>query len=119
VTYSTQVMIRARKLHAAGWKASEIPDRLFAEFGVKPASTTVLCWVDPLYQRKQRESTRRKHRREALQTRLAMMRTLRERKLSFEDIGQVMAVVWGEELSAGQVKTRLEGRTGYKIKAAA
>lgn len=44
---------------------------------------------------------------------LVRMRELRARGLSFRAIGQVTAVWFGEELSCGEVESRLAGKRTY------
>lgn len=111
--YSARMAAKAREHHRAGWKPSEIPRLIRSEFGLTPASTTVRRWVDPKYAARQAAWNRSKAASKSQAYRQRVLTDLRGRGLSVRALGQVSAVLWGEELSAVQVRTRLEGRRGY------
>lgn len=131
--YSMAAVMRARELHDAGWFYREIPVILERELGIRPAAKTVEAWcvVRSSRRAEKRLLSQRRWAREqrAKRTRprtdltpevmLAWMRALRNEGLSYHGISTVALVMWGQTLSAAQVKSRLEGRTGYETKAAA
>jgi hypothetical protein len=117
----SQAMETARRMHAGGWKITEIRDYLAAR-GVERSWDTVKGWVDPEWAERRREAHRankRKHwRRKAgnrvafrvldEHTKLDVMRELRAEGLSHSAIAGAFKVLLSEELSRSQVEYALE-----------
>jgi len=124
--YPVSAMVRARELHEAGWSYRRIAELVHAETGHKPAATTVALWCYPegkLRSRREAQNHKNAVTRSANRTprqqfspewKLARMSELRDRGLSFEAIGQVTGVWWGEPLSEAQVAKRLGGSAGKR-----
>ena len=133
--YPAQLAVRAREHFEAGWKLSEIVRLIEREYGRRPNWRTVKSWVDPEWADRQKEKMRpvERRRRErhgerrprtdlSDEFKLARMRDLRDRGISYHAIGQVAAVWWGEELNVEQVSSWLgrgERRRAYRKQAAA
>lgn len=118
--HNAKLVGRAQEHREAGWSLSRTADLLGEEFGVRPATTTVLRWTDEKYAvrarakdtvrarlRHRKQNPPRPDRRLSAELRLERMRELRLRSVSCRAIGQVAAVWWGDELSAGQVRRLL------------
>ena len=100
------------------------------EFGRRPSWHTVKGWVDASFAERRRRIIRQTNRMYRLRRdgrrpirqvsddwKLARMRELRERDLSFFAIGQVAAVWWGDELTDEAVSRILgapDARRAYR-----
>lgn len=123
--YSSIVVQRAREHVEAGWSAYRTAFLLEDEFGVRPNLTTVRIWTDPEYaagftvrnRERMRESWQRRNpvrpQRVSPARAVQRMEALREAGLSFAAVGKVAGVWWGEHLSEGEVRSRLQGRRSY------
>jgi hypothetical protein len=121
VRYDSRIVARAREHAEAEWGVTEIQRLIEREFGRKPTWPTVAGWIDEEFAARRRRTIRRtnrayvarKHgprphvRKVSAEWKLDRMRELHEHGLSFEAIGKVAAVWWGESLSGEQVARRL------------
>lgn len=98
---------RARGMHAAGWTPTEIQRVFVRETGLCPAVKTIRCWVFPKYQAKSAAAVTLKNRRVSDGKRLARMVEFRRRGMSYRGISIAASVLWGVELSVGQVRLRV------------
>ena len=128
--YTAPTIARAREHYEAGWKLSEITVLIERETGRRPHWRTVKAWVDPKWASRQRKRMRpverrsqerrhgRRFREMSQDWKLARMRELHDRGLSFFGISVVASVWWGEVLSEDTVARRLRrkprGRTYRK-----
>ena len=114
--YPGRAPAHARILHESGWSITDIQRLLEEEFERRPTWVTVKCWVDPVYAEKRRREMRpyqrahemrkrgrRPSRRVTAEFKRERMQELYDRRVSLRAIGQVCAVWFGEELSAGRV----------------
>lgn len=121
--YPGRVVARAREHFKAEWGVEEIRRLLEREFGRRPSWHTVKGWVDPRFAERRRTIIRKTNRAYRLRRdgrrpvrqvsdewKLARMRELRDRDLSFLAIAQVAAVWWGDELTDEAV-SRVLGAT--------
>lgn len=117
--YPAKAVMRARELHGAGWSISKITVLLEREFGRRPGRPTVRSWVDQEWAehaRRRRLADPDKRLRwtpsprtnASPQWKLARMRELRERGLSYLAIAAVAEVWWGEATTGPTVRYRLE-----------
>jgi hypothetical protein len=124
--YPVSALIRARELREADWSYRKIAELIHRETGHKPAATTVALWCYPegkRHSRREAQNHKNAVTRSANRTprqqfspewKRARMIELRDRGLSFEAIGQVAGVWWGEPLSEAQVAKRLGGNAGKR-----
>jgi hypothetical protein len=118
--YSMVVVARAREHVEGGWSSYKTSQLLEQEFGVRPHLTTVRTWTDEKYAKafakKNRRNSRRSHDRRvgrkaltrvSAEWKLARMREMHDAQLSFEAIGVVAGLWWGEPLDAKTVARRL------------
>lgn len=133
--YPVKVMLRARELREAEWTFRDIARIIEREYGFRPSPNTVSVWCSSEDEvAKIREASRQscaRRRAAGLRPRtdrspewkLTRMGELRDQDLSFEAIGKVAGVWWGEPLSGEQVARRLGGKAGKRkyerLKAAA
>ena len=115
--HDAKVRLRALELLEAGWSVRKA-SVLLAKEGTPVATSTLLRWRDPKVHEREVARARRRLSLErarsrvpatgyTVEFRLERMRELHGRGVSARAIGQVMAVWFGEELSADQVRRRL------------
>jgi hypothetical protein len=114
-------MVRARELHGSGWSYRKIAELIYRETSHRPAATTVALWCYSESRRRssldaqnhkgavRRATKRRINRRLTPEWKLERMRELRDAGLSFDAIGRVSGVWWGESFSDEQVARRIGG----------
>ncbi len=119
MSYPISTVLRARELAEGGWKAVEIRDLLEREGRGRPSHTTVGMWMDPEKYRVHRDRSRAQQLRQAADNaqfrmggsspdyRRALMVRLRSEGLSCHAIGVVHGVVFGDRLTAHQVRYAL------------
>jgi hypothetical protein len=102
--YTASMVARARELAEADWRVGEIVERLEIEYLRPFHHQSVGCWINEAVAEKrrrvQRETKRARYRQR-------MMLEMRARDLSFRSIAAMSGLLWGEELSAEQVRYRL------------
>lgn len=134
VTYPAAVMRRACELREAGWTLRQVAAMIAEETGATPTDMTVLRWTNEKWD--EREKARARERRAAQASvrasfaltspefKLARMRAIHDRGVSCQAIAAVMALDFGDDLTAGQVRHalavgRYPGRKPGRPKAAA
>jgi hypothetical protein len=115
--YTATTMTRARVLKEAGWSLRKIAELIEKETGQRPAATTVALWCypEPRYDARRiylNGKHAKRRRRNTMIRRTEKMRELYLRGVGLRAIGQVSALLWDEELSEDQVRTRLGLRKG-------
>jgi hypothetical protein len=116
--YRQEVIDRAREHGNAGWSRTDIARLLGEEFGHAPCTITIAGWLDEEYAERRRRETRAAKRRQLArkskprrdispELRLEKMRKLRTAGATLKAIAIVSDVLWGEPLTADQVRYRL------------
>lgn len=118
--YPVTTMLRARELHAGGWKSGQIPDLLEREGLGRPAPNTVLRWINPGYRMRQALGMQQWNRQMSASTasfllssrtpeyQLAFMQRLRREGIPCSSIAKVCRVVLGLDVSREYVRDRLK-----------
>jgi hypothetical protein len=116
--YPAKYSVRARELHAAGWRQFEICALLEKEFGQRPSGRSVLRWCDPDYAETERfdraKGTALKPRQRRKMWRLVrdrMYELRHEVGLSCAAIAKLLSHDFeGVKVNEEQVRRMLEGR---------
>lgn len=119
MSYPIATKLRACELAAGGWKAARIRDILEQEGHGRPSHTTVSLWMDSAKYKVHMDRSRAQQRAKVAATarfrlhgdspdyRRAFMVRLRSEGLSCHAVGVVFGVVFGERLTANQVRWAL------------